>query len=334
MEMPCLSSTTYDAFLLISFGGPEGMDDVLPFLKNVLRGRNVPEQRMLAVAEHYKLFGGISPINEQNRRLIDVLKPVIESSGPKLPIYWGNRNWHPLLSDTLQQMAKDGITRAVALATAAYSSYSSCRQYLENIEEARNFVGAAAPQIDKIRPFYDHPDFIATNSDNLLTAMQNLPVEKKEKAEIIFTAHSIPHSMSDNCHYAEQLKTTAELVMKESQLKNKWRLTYQSRSGNPNQPWLEPDINKCIEEISPGKAVIISPIGFVSDHMEVIYDLDTEARYLCQKLGIDYHRAKTAGTHPLFISMIKKLVEEKITVAQNDNLQSSEFCSPTCCPKG
>ena len=229
LKMPGQTATTYDAFLLVSFGGPEGMNDVLPFLKNVLRGKNVPEERMLAVARHYELFGGISPINEHNRQLISALKPLIESSGPKLPIYWGNRNWHPLLADTVKKMSDDGAKHAIAFVTAAYSSYSSCRQYLEDIEKARAAVGPAAPRIDKISPFYNHPGFIAANADQLLIALRGLSARRQQEAKIIFTAHSIPLSMSSGCRYEEQLDTACRSVMREAQISNGWQLCYQSR---------------------------------------------------------------------------------------------------------
>ncbi len=320
-------STKYDAFLLVSFGGPEGMPDVMPFLQNVLRGKNVPIERMQAVAHHYELFNGISPINEQNRQLIAALKPKIEVAGPKLPIYWGNRNWHPLLEDTVRQMAADGVKKAIAFVTAGYSSYSSCRQYLENIEQARLSVGAGAPQIDKIRPFYNHPGFITANTDRLLSALNNLSGERKEKAQIIFTAHSIPMTMAEGCMYAQQLNEVAQLITTEAKITNPWQLAYQSRSGSPSQPWLEPDINDCIKQLAQQdiKDFVIAPIGFVSDHMEIIYDLDTEARKLCQTLGINYTRAKTAGCHPQFIDMIHELVEEQIQLSNN-------FCAIDCCP--
>ncbi len=323
LKMPGQTATTYDAFLLVSFGGPEGMNDVLPFLKNVLRGKNVPEERMLAVARHYELFGGISPINEHNRQLISALKPLIESSGPKLPIYWGNRNWYPLLADTVKKMSGDGVKHAIAFVTAAYSSYSSCRQYLEDIEKARAAVGPAAPRIDKIGPFYNHPGFIAANADQLLIALRGLSTRRQQEAKIIFTAHSIPLSMSSGCRYEEQLDTTCRSVMREAQISNGWQLCYQSRSGPLTQPWLEPDLNQYITQLAEQgiKDIVIAPIGFVSDHMEIIYDLDTEARKLCQQLHINYTRAKTAGCHPKFVSMIGELCQSKI-----------DSCSDNCCP--
>ena len=329
------NSIPYDAFLLISFGGPEGMSDVMPFLQNVLRGKNVPEQRMLAVAHHYELFGGVSPINEQNRQLITALQPKIELAGPKLPIYWGNRNWHPLLTDTVQQMASDGIKKAIAFVTAAYSSYSSCRQYLENIEQARLAIGDTAPQIDKIRPFYNHPGFITANANQLTIALNSLSPECRQKAKIIFTAHSIPLSMADGCLYAQQLNETSQLVIAQAKINNQWQLAYQSRSGPPSQPWLEPDINDCIKQLAQEgiKDIVIAPIGFVSDHMEIIYDLDTEAKKLCETLQVNYARAKTVGCHPKFIEMICELVEEQM--AQHKLIQNewkNQFCTVTCCP--
>jgi ferrochelatase len=335
--MPTQSPLTkpYDAFLLVSFGGPEGMPDVIPFLENVLRGKNVPAERMHAVAHHYELFNGISPINEQNRQLIAALKPKIELAGPKLPIYWGNRNWHPLLTDTVRQMANDGIKKAIAFVTSGYSSYSSCRQYLENIEQARINVGDNAPKIDKIRPFYNHPGFIAANSDQLLIALGSLTSECRQNAQIIFTAHSIPMSMAEGCRYAEQLIETARLVISEAKVKNQWQLAYQSRSGPANQPWLEPDINDCIRQLAQQgiKNIVVAPLGFVSDHMEIIYDLDTEAQQLCETLSITYRRAKTASCHPKFINMITNLVEEQIACQSDlqDIKSSQDFCAVDCC---
>jgi ferrochelatase len=317
---------TYDAFLLVSFGGPEGMSDVIPFLKNVLQGKNVPEERMHAVAHHYELFNGISPINEQNRQLIAALKPKIQLAGPKLPIYWGNRNWHPLLTDTIQQMTADGIKKAIAFVTSAYSSYSSCRQYLENIEQARLAVGANTPQIDKIPSFYNHPGFIAANADQLSIVLNTLAQQRRQKAKVIFTAHSIPLSMAQGCHYAEQLNETCQLIITKANITNQWQLAFQSRSGPPSQPWLEPDINDCLKHLAQegNDDVVIAPVGFVSDHMEIIYDLDTEAKKLCETLGINYTRAKTANCHPEFIDMICELVEEQIA--------QQNFCAVSCCP--
>jgi ferrochelatase len=330
-------SETYDALIVVSFGGPEGMDEVVPFLENVLRGRNVPRERMLQVAKHYELFGGVSPINEQNRQLIDALKKKLENKGPSLPIYFGNRNWHPLLADTLRQMRDDGIKNALAFVTSAYSSYSSCRQYLENIAEARSVVGDNAPRVEKLRAFYNHPLFIQANVDNVRAAFQKITAVQRANARLVFTAHSIPISMAKNCDYEEQLGETSRLIASELGIEQ-WRLVFQSRSGSPAQPWLGPDIRDYLQELRPAGAtdVVVAPIGFVSDHMEIIYDLDTEAMALCHELGLNLIRAATAGTHPLFIEMIHELIMERLepqtprrflgtTGARNDN------CHEECC---
>src|SRR5690242_15274563 len=227
---------SYDALLVVSFGGPEGMDDVLPFLENVLRGRNVPRERMLGVARHYEMFGGVSPINEQNRNLIAALKEELKREGPELPIYWGNRNWHPLLPDTLRQMSGDGVQNALAFVTSAYSSYSSCRQYRENIANAQAQVETTAPRIDKLRAFYNHPLFIEANVEQIRSAF-----DRVEDPYLVFTAHSIPESMAANCDYVAQLQETARLIANALEI-DRWRVVYQSRSGSPSQPWLGPDI--------------------------------------------------------------------------------------------
>src|SRR6476660_4084006 len=232
----------YDALIVVSFGGPEGMDDVMPFLENVLRDSNVPRERMLSVAHHYETFGGVSPINQQNRELIAAVKDELERNGPNLPIYWGNRNWHPLLPDTLRQMAADGVQNALAFVTSAYSSYSSCRQYRQNIADAQTAVGPTAPRIDKLRTFYNHPLFIEANVDHIRTAFSRLDDnEARAEAHLVFTAHSIPESMAANCEYAAQLQETGKLIADELQI-DRWRVVYQSRSGAPSQPWLGPDV--------------------------------------------------------------------------------------------
>jgi ferrochelatase len=304
---------TYDALLLVSFGGPEGMDDVMPFLENVLRGRNVPRERMLGVAKHYELFGGVSPINGQNRKLIAGLQQLLETEGPQLPIYFGNRNWHPLLADTVTQMRDDGIKKALAFVTSAYSSYSSCRQYLEDIERARASVGLNAPRVEKLRAFYNHPGFIEANVANIRHALAQIPDERRIAAPLVFTAHSIPESMAKNCDYEAQLRETSNLIA-EALAGENWQLVFQSRSGSPAQPWLGPDVCDYLRELraAGSRDVVVAPIGFVSDHMEIIYDLDTEAMELCRELGLNMIRAATAGTHPAFIEMIRELILERI----------------------
>ena len=317
--------TDYDALLLVSFGGPEGMDDVIPFLENVLRGRNVPRERMLQVARHYELFGGVSPINQQNRELIAALEKELERNGPKLPIYWGNRNWHPMLVDTIRQMARDGIRNALAFVTSAYSSYSSCRQYLQNISDARDEVGPTAPQVEKLRAFYNHPLFIEANVAQIRAAWSQ--IEDPESAHLVFTAHSIPESMAANCDYAAQLSQTGSLIAQTLNI-DKWELVYQSRSGSPSQPWLGPDVCDHLKALCAAgvTAVVVAPIGFVSDHMEVVYDLDVQAREVANEIGIKLVRAKTAGTHPAFVRMIRELIVERI-----DGVVPPAICETSCC---
>lgn len=327
----------YDAVLIVSFGGPEGMDEVMPFLENVLRGKNVPPERMRAVAHHYELFGGVSPINAQNRALIANLKKELEAHGPHLPIYWGNRNWHPLLVDTLRQMADDGTKNALGFFTSAYSSYSGCRQYREDIMRAQAEVGPHAPRVDKLRVFYNHPEFIEANIENVRAALNQISENRRSSTEIAFTAHSIPISMAVNCDYQKQLLETCRLVA-EGIGHEHWRLVFQSRSGPPSQPWLEPNICDYLKELKQRgiKDVVIAPVGFVSDHMEILYDLDTEARQLCEEIGLNMVRAVTVGTHPTFIKMIRELILERMTVNPVRRTlgaygPSHDVCPADCC---
>lgn len=330
--------TTYDALLLVSFGGPEGPDDVMPFLENVLRGKPVPRERMLEVAEHYQHFGGVSPINEQNRTLIAAIEEEFAQYGPNLPVYWGNRNWHPLLPDALEQMASDGVKRALAFFTSAFSCYSGCRQYRENIQAAQETVGSRAPKVEKLRMFFNHPGFIEVNAENLSNCLQNVPPERRDKALVVFTAHSIPMSMADNCRYETQLREASRLVAEQVSHQN-WELVYQSRSGSPHVPWLEPDVcDYLAERHKQGglQDVVILPIGFVSDHMEVLFDLDTEAKELCEELGLNFQRAATVGTHPRFVRMIRELIEERIAgdahrPALGKLGPSHDVCPVDCC---
>jgi len=312
----------YDAILIVSFGGPETAPEVLPFLENVLRGRNVPRERLLAVAEHYYHFGGRSPINDHCRELIAALQKEVA-----LPVYWGNRNWHPLLSETVGQMAADGVRRALAIATSAYSSYSGCRQYIENIAAARAAVGESAPEIDKLPPFCAHPLFLQANAERVGDALARVPVERRGGARLVFTAHSIPMSMAGNCRYEEQLLHTARYISKAVE-HEEWDLVWQSRSGPPNQPWLEPDILDHLRALAEKsvKDVVAAPIGFLSDHMEVMYDLDVEAAERCDALGIQFVRAQTVGTHPAVIRMLRELIEER------QSGQATELCAIDCCP--
>jgi ferrochelatase len=331
----------YDAILVVSFGGPEGPDEVLPFLENVLRGRNVPRERMLEVAEHYYHFGGVSPINAQNRALIAALGKELDAHGPKLPIYWGNRNWRPLLPDALRQMADDGVKRALAFFTSAYSSYSGCRQYRENIAAAQAEVGPAAPRVEKLRVFFNHPGFIEPMIENVRAALAQIPAPRRGRAELVFTAHSIPLAMAKNCRYEAQLREASRLVS-EGVDPNRWRLVYQSRSGPPGQPWLEPDICDALRALAEGgdvHDVVVAPIGFTSDHLEVLYDLDFEARQLAEELGLNMVRAATVGVHPRFVGMIRELIEERLSdnpkrLALGAMGPSHDVCPGDCCLAG
>jgi ferrochelatase len=331
---------TYDALLVVSFGGPERMDDVMPFLANVLRGRNVPEARMREVAHHYEMFGGVSPINEQTRRLISALERELEERGPRLPVYWGNRNWHPLLADTLRQMRDDGVQSALAFVTSAYSSYSGCRQYREDIERARTAVGEGAPRVEKLRAFFNHPGFIEPCVENLRAALEQIPEERRGSARVAFTAHSIPSAMAAGCDYERQLLETCRLVA-EGVVHANWRLVFQSRSGPSIQPWLEPDICDHLRELKEAgtKDVVVAPVGFISDHMEVRYDLDTEARELASELGINMIRAPTVGTHPAFIGMMRELILERFDGDTTPRAlgmftPAYEYCAADCCLMG
>lgn len=305
-------NSKYDAILIFSFGGPERREDVLPFLENVLRGKRVPRERMLEVAEHYYHFGGRSPINDQNRELIAALEKEL-AFDPPLPIYWGNRNWHPLLADTLEQMKQDGVRRALAFVTSAFSSYSGCRQYLNDIEQARAAVGAGAPEIDKIRIFFNHPTFIEAMTDQVRLALGEFPTEKRATVPLLFTAHSIPTALADTCDYVAQLEEACRLVA-EAVGSERHRLVYQSRSGPPTQPWLEPDVLVALDELHAAgdRDVVVAPIGFLSDHMEVLYDLDTEAHEQCQKRGLNMVRARTVGSHAKYPALVRELIEERV----------------------
>jgi len=330
----------YNALLVVSFGGPERREDVMPFLENVTAGRNVPRERLLEVAEHYYHFGGKSPINDQNRALIAALEQLLAERGPRLPVYWGNRNWHPFLADTLRRMRDDGVKRALAFVTSAFSSYSGCRQYLEDIARARAEAGPDAPEVDKIRSFFNHTGFIETMIERVEEAIEEFPPEARSAVRIVFTAHSIPVSMAQTSRYVEQLEEACRLVAAGIG-REAARLVYQSRSGPPSQPWLEPDILDCLHEMHERRevsGVVIAPIGFISDHMEVLYDLDTEARELCEKLGLEMVRARTAGTHPRFLNMIRELILERMDEnAPRKSLgtlgPAPDVCPPGCCPR-
>lgn len=336
-----MSMFDYDAILIVSFGGPEAPDEVVPFLENVTRGRGIPKERLEQVGAHYHLFGGKSPINDQCRDLIAALEAALPDHRIDLPVYWGNRNWTPMLTDTIQQMADDGITNAIAFVTSATSSYSGCHQYREDIERARAEVGDAAPVVHKIRQYYDHPGFIDPMVDNVMAALDSLG-DHGNDARLVFTAHSIPISMSSTSDYEVQLRESSRLIAERSGRTEAQRtdfdLVWQSRSGPPQVPWLEPDINDHLEHLSNEgtPAVVVIPVGFISDHMEVMFDLDTEALATAERLALPYARAGTVGTDPRFVTAIIELIEERRVdgpVKALGNLEvRPDFCVPGCCP--
>jgi ferrochelatase len=304
-------SAEFDALLVLSFGGPEGPDEVRPFLENVTRGRGVPPERLDAVEEHYQHFGGVSPINARNRELIEAVRGRID-----LPVYFGNRNWHPLVEDAVAEMARDGVRRGLVFATSAYGGYSACRQYDEDIARARKAVGDDAPDLLKLRHFFDHPDFVRANADAVRAARAGLP----DGTRLVFTAHSVPASADaaagppeEGGHrYSRQVTEAARLVAAELG-EVEYDVVWQSRSGPPQVPWLEPDVVDHIEALHERgvSAVVVSPIGFVSDHLEVVWDLDTEAAERAGELGMGFARAATAGPDPRFADMVAELIAEQ-----------------------
>ena len=333
-------SGAYDAILIVGFGGPEGREDVLPFLENVLRGRNVPRARMLEVAAHYDRFGGVSPLNQQVRELIAALEPELRAAGINLPIYWGNRNWHPLLAKTLAEMAQAGVRRALAIVLSAYSSYSSCRQYLDDVARAQKTVGDSAPEVDKVRVFYNHPDFIAANANCVRTAIGRFPAADREGLHLAFTAHSIPQAMADHCDYVRQLSETSRLVAEAVDIgPDRWTLAYQSRSGRPEDAWLEPDICDHLRALADqgARGVVVHPVGFLSDHIEVLYDLDEEAARVAREVRLPMIRSATVGTHPRFVTTLRKLIGERMDEsAEREAIgrygPNHDVCPVDCCP--
>jgi protoporphyrin/coproporphyrin ferrochelatase len=325
MEM----SGVYDAFVLVSFGGPEGPDDVLPFLRNVTAGRGVPEERLAEVAEHYLRFGGVSPINAQCRALLEAVRERFAADGPDLPLYWGNRNWHPYLGETVRLMRADGVRRALVLTTSATASYSSCRQYREDLAAT-----GAIPELVKLRHYFDHPGFVEAHADGVRAV--DIP-----GARLVFTAHSIPLAMNDASGpsgglYLAQQRETARLVAETVRGPGaEFDLVWQSRSGPPSVPWLEPDINEHLRALASRDvpSVVLSPTGFVSDHMEVVWDLDAEARATATDLGLQFARAATPGTHPAFVAMVRELVLEETAGAPRRSVGRLGICGLDC-PNG
>jgi ferrochelatase len=324
------SAEPFDAVVVVSFGGPERREDVVPFLENVLRGRNVPRSRLEEVAEHYYQFEGRSPIGAATRAMIAALQSELEAHGPAWRVYGGNRNWHPFLEDTLRQMADDGVRRALALVTSAFGSYSGCRQYLDDIEGARRAVGERAPVVEKLRLFYNHPEFIAIMAERVAAG----------EGELIFTAHSIPTAMAATGPYQQQLAEACASVAAAAG-RDHWRLAFQSRSGPPQQPWLEPSLETVLTaaRADGAEAVTVVPMGFLADHMEVVFDLDLEARQRCAALGLRMTRVQTAGAHPRFPGLVRELILERTASAPRRALGPSppwpDRCPAGCCqPSG
>jgi len=344
-------TSPYDALLLVSFGGPEQPDDVVPFLENVTRGRGIPRERLEEVGQHYFGFGGRSPINDQNREFLEALREDLKGAGIDLPVYWGNRNWHPLLEDTVREMAADGITRAACFVTSAYSSYSSCRQYRENLYDATAAVDGA-PQLDRLRAYFNHPGFVEPIVDSTLAALAELDDAVREDAHLTFVTHSLPATMSDtsgphgNAYITQHrsvMEEIVERVRQETGRRHLHALVYCSRSGAPHTPWLEPDINEHLTALAEKDvaAVIAVPIGFVSDHMEVVYDLDTQAAATAEELGLPFVRAATAGIDPRFVSLVRDLILERAAAERGAEVARAyvgtlgpcaDLCAVGCCP--
>ena len=323
-----------EALLVLSFGGPRGHDDVMPFLENVTRGRGVPPERLLDVAEHYHHFGGVSPINEQNEALVAAIRADLAAGGLDLPVYWGNRNWDPYVEDVWQQMTDDGVEHAYVLATSAYASYSGCRQYHEDVARARIATGGG-PTAEKLPHYFDAPGFVRANADALAAALAQLPEEHRGTARLVATAHSVPDTMAavagpDGHAYETELTAAARAVVDAVEPGREFDLVWQSRSGPPSVPWLEPDVNDHLRALHENgeTAVVLFPVGFVSDHLEVIWDLDNEARETAEELGLVFVRAGTAGTHPRFVAMVRELLQERRAGGQP---RLGTNCPAACC---
>ncbi|MFB7043241.1 ferrochelatase [Streptomyces sp. NPDC056294] len=350
----------YDALLLLSFGGPEGPDDVVPFLENVTRGRGIPKERLKEVGQHYFLFGGVSPINDQNRALLDALRTDFARAGLDLPVYWGNRNWAPYLTDALREMITDGRRHIAVLTTSAYASYSGCRQYRENLADALATLeaeGLPLPRVDKLRHYFNHPGFLEPVIEGVLASLADLDPAVRDGAHLAFTTHSVPDSAADTSgpatghgrggayvrQHLDAARTIADAVRERTGTDRPWKLVYQSRSGAPHIPWLEPDICDHLEELhrAGAPAAVMVPIGFVSDHMEVLYDLDTEAMAKAAELGLPVRRSATVGSDPRFAAAVRDLVLERAAAERGTRVErcalgalgpSHDLCPIGCCP--
>lgn len=341
----------FDAVLLLSFGGPERPEDVLPFLRNVTRGRGIPDERLAEVGEHYFRFGGRSPINDQNRALLAEIEADFAEHGIDLPVYWGNRNWDPYLRDTVAQMAADGVRRAAVFVTSAYSSYSGCRQYREDLAAAVADV-PGAPILDRLRAYFNHPGFLDTMIDTTIAALERLDEPLRDDAHLLFVTHSVPVAYDDvsgpngHAYVSQHESVRAEVAAGVAARLGRelaHELVFCSRSGAPGTPWLEPDVNDRIRELSETgtRAVVVVPIGFVSDHMEVVYDLDVEAAETAAEVGIGFARASTCGTDPRFVALVRDLFLERAAAERGEEPERSaqgslpaawDRCLSTCCP--
>ncbi|MFN0092824.1 MAG: ferrochelatase [Acidimicrobiales bacterium] len=321
----------YDAVVVVSFGGPEGPDDVAPFLANVTRGRDVPPERLAEVAERYQRFGGVSPLNASVRRFVAALEAELAARGRPLPVYWGNRNWRPFLADTVAEMAAAGVTRALAFVTSAFGSYSSCRQYLEDLEAARRVVGPAAPELHKLRLFYNHPRFVAAQAADLARALSR---PGWGDARLVFTAHSIPAAMAAGCSYEAQLREACRLTAAAAGRAGGWTLAYQSRSGPAQVPWLGPDILDALRAAAAegARRVVVTPVGFVADHFEVVWDLDVEAAAVAAGLGLELDRTATGGDRPELVALAAELVEERLDPGRPRAVLGALGAWPDACP--
>ncbi|HVW81755.1 MAG TPA: ferrochelatase [Mycobacteriales bacterium] len=337
-----MTSARYDGLLVLSFGGPEGPDEVMPFLENVTRGRNVPRERLESVAQHYLHFGGVSPINEQNRTLVAAVKADFAAHGLDLPVYWGNRNWRPFVGDVVAEMAAAGIRNALVFVTSGYASYSACRQYQDDLAAAAAPLGTTGPELHKLRHFFDHPGFIEPQQDAVRAGLAGIDPARHETTRLVFVAHSIPEVMAaaagpNGGLYVAQLEAAAGLVAQAAPGIQRL-LAYCSRSGPPTVPWLTPDINDALRDLAAQGVtdVVVVPIGFVSDHIEVRWDLDAEAATTAQELGLGFHRTAPPSVDPRFVAMVRELVMERVDRAAprralSDLGPAHDICPAGCC---